>query len=88
MTVVTDQLGILQRLWANAGPVRVSDEEFGRALQIAADDGRLVGVPLGDVAHVVREPASRMPAFGAERLTDAALEDLLAVLAASAGAAP
>ena len=60
MTVVTDQLGILQRLWANAGPVRVSDEEFGRALQIAASTEI---VPL-DIDEIVVPPVSGLDGMG------------------------
>jgi putative heme-binding domain-containing protein len=54
------------------------------SIQIVTDDGRLVGFATGDFTEIgPRGLDSPMPAFGADRLDDAELEDLLAFLAAS-----
>ena len=60
LTVVTDQQEILQRMWASAGPARVSEEEFGRALQIAASTEI---VPL-DIDEIVVPPVSGFDGMG------------------------
>jgi putative heme-binding domain-containing protein len=54
------------------------------SLQIATDDGRLLGVSTDALVEVTRGKDSPMPRFGADRLGDAELENLLAFLAARA----
>ena len=52
------------------------------SIQIIDTSGRLQGYRKADLQEVVREERSLMPAFGMDRLNDAALEDLLAYLGA------
>jgi putative heme-binding domain-containing protein len=52
------------------------------SIQIIDTSGRLQGYRKADLQEVVREERSLMPAFGLDRLNDAALEDLLAYLGA------
>ena len=60
MAVVTDQQEILQRLWANAGAGNVTQQEFGRALQVAASTEI---VPI-EVREIVVLPISGLDGSG------------------------
>jgi mono/diheme cytochrome c family protein len=50
------------------------------SLQIATLDGELRAFDKRELANLTRESESAMPVFGVDRLSDAALEDLLAYL--------
>ena len=61
MAVVTDQQEILRRLWASAGTGNVSQQEFGRALQVAASTDI---IPI-EIREVVVPPISGLDVNGA-----------------------
>jgi putative heme-binding domain-containing protein len=50
------------------------------SIQLVDTRGRMQGYLKSDVREVVREERSLMPAFGQDRLNQAALDDLLAYL--------
>lgn len=50
------------------------------SIQVVEIGGRLQGYLKGDLREIVREERSLMPAFGADRLSETALDDLLAYL--------
>jgi putative heme-binding domain-containing protein len=50
------------------------------SIQIVELGGRLQGYLKADLEEIVREERSPMPAFGPDRMTDAALDDVLAYL--------
>jgi putative heme-binding domain-containing protein len=50
------------------------------SIQVVETGGRLQGYLKADLQEVVREERSLMPAFGQERMNDAALDDVLAYL--------
>lgn len=50
------------------------------SLQMLDVGGRLQGYAKSDLAEIVREDASLMPAFAPERLSDAELDDVIAYL--------
>ena len=56
-------------------------KEDAFSLQVLDEDLRLQGYAVADLEEIVREPDSLMPAFGADRLSDAELENVLAFLA-------
>jgi putative heme-binding domain-containing protein len=57
------------------------------SLQLVSEDGELRAFVKRDLPELTRETESAMPVFGPERLSDAALEDLLAYLGTLRGAA-
>ncbi|HSC14051.1 MAG TPA: c-type cytochrome, partial [Gammaproteobacteria bacterium] len=56
------------------------------SLQLVTEDGELRAFAKGELAELTRERESAMPVFGPERLSDAALEDLLSFLGTLRGA--
>jgi putative heme-binding domain-containing protein len=64
----------------------VLKREDAFSIQVATDDGRLVGLSTRDLVEIARGRESPMPPFDLDRLGDADLENLLAYLAASADA--
>lgn len=62
-----------------------SEDAF--SIQLVSLDGALRAFAKDDVREIVRHAESPMPAFGVDRLPDAALEDLLAYLGTLRGAA-
>ena len=67
----------------NVGGERVEGVVKGEdafSLQVVTDDGELRAFPKRDLAGLTRSATSLMPVFDASKLSDAALEDLLAYL--------
>ena len=63
-----------------------SEDAF--SIQIMDTQERLQGYLKADLQEIIAEPASLMPAFPADRLTDRDLDDLLTFLSSAAGPAP
>jgi putative heme-binding domain-containing protein len=66
--------------------VRKNEDTF--SIQIMETTERLRGFRKTDVAELIDEKASLMPDYNAQRLSDVALDDLLAYLASLTGPAP
>jgi len=66
--------------------VRKNEDTF--SIQIMDTTERLLGFRKTDVAEIIDERPSLMPDFDSKRLSDAALDDLLAYLASLTGSAP
>jgi putative heme-binding domain-containing protein len=62
----------------------VLKREDAFSLQVVTEDGRLRAYAAAGLVDIARSLDSPMPEFGPDRLSDAALEDLLAFLAAAA----
>jgi putative heme-binding domain-containing protein len=66
--------------------VKKNEDQY--SVQIMDASERIQGYLREDMRSVANEKQSAMPAFGADRLSDAELDDLLAYLTALQGAAP
>jgi cytochrome c oxidase cbb3-type subunit 3 len=66
----------------------VRKNEDGFSIQLMDTRERLQGYLKADLAEVVHEPRSLMPAFGPDRMSDRDLDDLLRYLSTLRGSAP